>query len=444
MNAETEAARAALGVPVRPHAPSVWASSGMPAPAMPALDRDVDTDVAIIGAGFTGLNAAWELVQRGVPCVVIDATDAGWGASGRNGGMAVLRYKKSWSALAGRLGDAAALALYRWIHEAVDGLERNVQDLGIDCEFKRYGHITAANGPRALAELERDCAWLASRANDRVPKAMDALGARQLIGTDAYYGAYLDPRSAGIHPLNYARGFAKALLARGVPMYGETPASALRVEAGNVKVLTPNGTITAKHVLVCTNGYTDLFGFQQNIARRVVPVSTSVVTTGPLSPELRATILPQGHLVTDTRHLVNYFRSVPGNRLLFGGRGSLSGRESPEIYEGLIGHLHRTFPALRGTAIDHRWSGMVAVTMDDFPHLGAVGDRVFFALGYGGRGVALTNLLGKHIARYALGQRAALGPMSEPAFLPIPMHGLRIPAMNVVASYYKLRDRLRL
>ncbi|MEP7328739.1 MAG: FAD-binding oxidoreductase [Betaproteobacteria bacterium] len=411
---------------------------------MPPLDRDLVTDVAIIGAGFTGLNAAWELAQRGVPCVVIDASDAGWGASGRTGGMAVLRYKKSWSALARTLGDTAALELYRWILEAIDGLERNVQELGIDCQFKRYGHITAANGSRALAELERDCAWLASRANDRVPTVMDARGTGELLGTDAYHGAYLDPRSAGIHPLNYARGFAKALLGRGLPMYGETPAISLQVGTDNVKVVTPNGTITAKQVLVCTNGYTDLFEFQQNIARRIVPVSTSVVTTEPLSPELRATILPQGHLVTDTRHLVNYFRFVPGNRLLFGGRGSLSGRESPEIYDGLIGHLRRTFPTLRDTAIDHRWSGMVAVTMDDFPHLGAVGDRVFFALGYGGRGVALTTLLGKHIARYALGERSALGPMSEPAFRPIPMHGLRIPAMNVVASYYKLRDRLRL
>lgn len=444
MNAETDAVRAALRIPARYHAPSVWAATGLPAPAMPALDRDLVTDVVVIGAGFTGLNAAWELAQRGVACVVIDAAECGWGASGRNGGMAVLRYKKSWSALAARFGDAATLALYRWIFEAVDGLERNVQELGIDCQFQRYGHITAANGPRALAELERDRAWLASRANDRVPSVVDPAGARRLIGTDAYHGGYLDPRSAGIHPLNYARGFAKALCARGVPMYGETPATALQVEQGGVKVLTPNGTITAKQALVCTNAYTNVFTFAGDIGRRIVPVSTSVVTTGPLTPELRAAVLPQGQLVTDTRHLVNYFRSVPGDRLLFGGRGSLSGKESPEIYEGLIGHLYRTFPALRGLGIDHRWSGMVAVTLDDFPHLGAVGDRVFFALGYGGRGVALTNLLGKHLARYALGERTALGPMSEPAFRPIPMHGLRIPAMNVVASYYKLRDRLRL
>ncbi len=208
-------------------------------------------------------------------------------------------------------------------------------------------------------------------------------------------------------------------------------------------VTTPGGEVRARRVLVCTNAYTDLHNLAPALARRIVAVSTSVVTTDPLPYACLRTILPKQHLVTDTRHLVNYFRLVPGARLLFGGRGSLTGKESPDVYDGLIKKLRATYPQLASMPIDHRWSGNVAVTFDHFPHVGALGDRVLFALGYGGRGVALTNLLGRHLALQAIGEGKSLGPMNEASFRPVPFHGLRIPAMNVVATYYRLRDRLR-
>jgi glycine/D-amino acid oxidase-like deaminating enzyme len=412
-------------------------------PRLPKLDGDITTDIVIIGGGFTGLNAAWALAQRGVACTVLEANDASWGASGRNGGMAVLRYKKAWSTLAETFGDGPTRDLYALIHEAVDTLERNVSELGIECGFKRYGHITAANGPRAVAMLAADCRWLADRLGDRVPQLLDAEQAYALMGTRAYYGGYLDPRAAGIQPLDYGRGFAAALAERGVPIYCETPAQQIVVEPDHVVVTTPGGEVRARKVLVCSNAYTDLQDVAPSLATRIVAVSTSVVTTAPLPEAILRTVLPQEHLVTDTRHLVNYFRRAPGDRLLFGGRGSLTGKENPEVYDGLIAKLRATYPQLGDTPIDHRWSGKVAVTLDDFPHLGALGDRVLFALGYGGRGVALTNLLGRHLALHALGEWKNLGPMSEASFRPIPFHGLRIPAMNVVATYYKLRDKLR-
>jgi glycine/D-amino acid oxidase-like deaminating enzyme len=155
-----------------------------------------------------------------------------------------------------------------------------------------------------------------------------------------------------------------------------------------------------------------------------------------------ASILPKGQLVTDTRNLVNYFRKLPGNRVLFGGRGNISGFESPEIYHGLEQLLVDTFPVLAGLPIEHRWSGKVAVTMDDFPHVGRVGERIFYAIGCGGRGVALTNLLGKLMARMVKGENVDAGPMSSNRFAPIPFHALRLPAMQVMAGYYKLLDRL--
>lgn len=425
-----------------PHPASAWASLAQPAPALRPLEGDTTADVVVIGAGFTGLNAAWELSKRGADAIVLEANDAGWGASGRNGGMAVLRYKKFWAALAGEFGDEATLAMYRWIHEGLDTLEANVRELGIECGFRRCGHITAAHGERSARALEDDIRWLAVHARDSAPRMLGRTGARDLMGTDEYVDGYLDPRAAGVHPLDYSRGFAAALVAKGVRIHRDTPALEIVAEAGRVIVRTPRGEIRARQALVCTNAYTWLFPLGYDLARRMVSISAAVIATAPVPEEARRHILPQGHIVTDTRHLVNYFRVLPGGGVLYGGRGSLTGREAPRYYENLVRGVRRTFPSLREVPIAHRWCGRVGITMDGFPHIGAVGDRVFYALGYYGRGVVLTNLLGKHLARRALGEKLSLGPMSESSFRPIPFNGLRIPVMKTVAAYYKLRDRL--
>jgi hypothetical protein len=243
--------------------------------------------------------------------------------------------------------------------------------------------------------------------------------------------------------LNYARGLAAALFDRGVPLYCTTPVTAVSEDGQGVSVSTLGGAVRAKQLLIATNAYTELFGFGTDLDRRVVPVSTSVITTAPLASDHLQRLLPAGHLVSDTRHLLNYYRVVPGGRLLFGGRGSLTGHESLEVYAGLERKLVETFPSLAGVGIDHRWSGKVAVTLDDFPHVGRLGARVAYAMGYGGRGVILTGLLGKMLAELTMGAEAHAGPMSEETFSPIPFHGLRIPGMKAVAGYYRLLDAMK-
>lgn len=424
------------------HPPSVWAATANPRPAFPALKGDIDTEVAIIGCGFSGLSTAHHLHQAGSDCVILEANDAGWGASGRNGGMAVLRYKDAYSTIAATHGNQVALHLYRLVQEAVNTLEAIVTEYHIDCDFKRCGHITAANSRNAIRTLEADIRWLSEQANDMTPSLLDGIKMRELVGTDVYPGGYLDPRSAGIHPLNYSRGFAAGLARKGIRIFVGSPVIDMRQDANGVTLQTPNGKARAKRVVITTNAYTDLAKLGVNLERRVVPVSTSVIATVPLPDEIAATILPQRHLVTDTRHLVNYFRVLPDKRVLFGGRGDITGYESPEIYLGLEQQLVETFPALAHVPIEFRWSGKVAVTLDDFPHLGRVGDRICYAMGCGGRGVALTNLFGKLVARMVQGGEVDAGPMNHNRFAPIPFHGLRVPVMQMVAGWYKLLDHL--
>ena len=425
------------------HPRSLWATTANPAPQVPALETDLQTDFAIVGGGYTGLAAAHRLSRAGAACAVLEANDVGWGASGRNGGMAVLRYKKPWSTLARELGRERTRHLYRLLHQALDLLEQTVGEYAIDCGFSRCGHITAANGRGALAMLQADIEWLASE-GDRTPRLLDARETAELSGTDCYLGGYLDSRAGGIHPLDYARGFAAGLAGKGVPIYVGSAVTALQETQDGVTLETNGFGVRAKQVLLATNAYTELRRYGTDLSTRIVPVSTSVVTTAPLPDSLAASILPQRHLVSDTRHLLNYFRWAPGGRLLYGGRGSLTGKESPDVYRGLESKLRSTFPALRDVPIDHRWSGKVAVSLDDFPHVGRVSPKIAYAMGYGGRGVALTNLLGKLLAHLALGDLIDAGAMNGSGFRRVPLHGLRIPAMKTVALYYGALDTLRI
>ncbi|WP_149301182.1 NAD(P)/FAD-dependent oxidoreductase [Aureimonas fodinaquatilis] len=427
--------------PAFQHPQSVWTATGTEVPALPTLQRRVQTDAVIIGAGFTGLNAAWELSQRGVSCVVLEASDLGWGASGRNGGMAVLRYKKPWSTLSSSLGEEKARRLYKLIHEAVDTLEENVQTLQLECGFQRCGHITAATNAKATQTLQKDIEWLSSSVQDNSPRMLSADEMREHTGSSIYTGSYLDKRSAGVHPLDYSRQFGQALLAKGVEIYGGSAATSLTSEGDWIRVDTPGGSVQARKVLICNNAYPGTLEQSNALIRRVLPMTVAVIATAPLPDDLSPAILPNGELVTDMRNLVNYYRRTPDGGLLFGGRGSFTGTDSPKFFNLLHSQLGETFPQLRDIEIRHHWTGHIAMTLDHFPHMGALGNKVFYALGYGGRGVALSNLLGKHLARLALGEKNEMVTMSDDHFEPIPLRGLHLPIMQTAAFYYRFRDK---
>lgn len=425
----------------KPNASSMWEHTattprfrGVPPPG------DLHVENAIIGAGFTGLSAAHHLWKAGGECLILDANEPGWGASGRNGGMAVLRFKTGFAALARKYGNDTTLRLHALICEAVDTLESIVNTHGLSCSFKRYGHLTAASSEAALTALREDVAWLRAEAGDDAPRILEFSEMAQASGTPVYRGAYFDPRAAGIHPLDYSRGLALALLKAGVRLHGQTPVERIEKTGKSYRITTPHSVITAKHVILATNAYTDLERLGFRLAQRVVPVASSVIATAPLTDEQLSQVLPYGNLLTDTRKLTNYFRVTPGGRLLFGGRGDLLGRDVPASFQGLSDLLVATYPALKDVVVEHRWSGRVAVTLDDFPHLGELAPGLFFAIGYGGRGVALTQLLGKLVAGMTRGEHIDAGPMSRASFRPIPFHGLRVPGMQAIAAWYKWRD----
>ena len=354
------------------HAPSYWAATARHACAFPALGTDIEADVAIIGGGFTGLSTAHHLQKAGQTCVVLEANQVGWGASGRNGGMAVPRYKLTFPELERKYGTETALLMHRTAHEAVDTLEAIVGEYSLDCAFARYGHLTPVVNPVDITRFEADVRWLEKNAGDRTPRMLDAGEASARIGTAFYKAAYFEPRGAGIHPLEYCQALANSLASRNVGIYCDTPVESWSPEAGGVVVHTARARVKARHLVIATNGYTDLTHAGDQLKKRVVPVASALIATEPLSASLRAQILPQANLATDAKRLTNYYRVMPDGRFVFGGRGGASSQASERVYRRLAKDMAVIFPQPAGVSLDQRWHGLVAATPDFFPPVGGL------------------------------------------------------------------------
>lgn len=425
------------------HPLSYWVATAADAPSFPALNTDLVTDVLVIGGGFTGLSAAYHLAESGLSVTVLDGADVGWGASGRNGGMLPPRYKKGFAYLAKSYGHDVTRRLHALVHEAIDTVEGIVERESIECGFSRTGQLTAAHSHEALRALEADRDWMLAEAKDGSARILDVAQTFEQVGGGQYVGAWLDPRGAGIHPLNYVRGLASALSRRGVRIHGATPVQGLRRNGDRMQAQTPAGVVTARHVVIATNAYTDLTGFAPDgLDRRIVPVTTSVVCTAPLSDNVVKSVIPGRQMIADTKKIMNWYRLLPNNQLMFGGRGDITGRRDDlGTYVGLERQLSETFPQASSVPIIQRWSGKVAITLDDLPHIGRLSDRVVFAMGYGGRGVALSNLLGKYCAGLVRGETPDLGPMGSNPFGSVPFHRFRVAGMQILAAWWRYQDR---
>jgi len=419
--------------------PSFWGATANPHPDLGMLKNDIDTDVAIVGGGYTGLTTAHYLQRSGIPCVVLEANDAGWGASGRNGGMAVLRFKSGWAGLAQQVGLDTAQHMFHLLHDAIDSLESTIADYGIECGFGRCGHVTAAHGPKPLAGLEADVRWLEREMGYEGAALLDRAATTKLIGTTEYVGSYLERRSGAIHPLNYARGLA-AGVSKKVPVFVSSPVTGYRREADGFVLDTPKAKVRARRIVVATNAYTGLFPLPNDLAKRIVPVPSNIIATAPLGEAQLAGILPEGQVVTDTRRINLYFRVSPDRRMIFGTRGHLSGSNEPWAFSHIEEAMHRVFPTLRGAKVDYRWNGKVGFSLDYFPHFGLAEPGIYYGIGYSGRGVVLTHMVGKALAAMLRGEAVDAGPITRSEFRPIPLHALYPLGIRFYTAYYKYLD----
>lgn len=409
-----------------------------------ALDHDLDVEVAVVGAGLTGLSTAHHLHQAGVATAVVDAAEVGSGATGRNGGMAVPRYKRTFAELERGYGESTAIGMYEAAHHGLRVLREIVACHDLACDHINTGHLTPIDNDQDCKRFEEDLLWLKTRVHDGVSRLLDAPEAARKCGTTFYRAAYLEPRGVSIHPLEYAQGLATALASKGVRIHAGTPALSWTEADDGVVVRTPRARIRARHLVLSTGAYSDLTDAGGVLRRRVVPVVSAVISTEPLSAALRASLLPDGESATDAKRLTNYYRVLRDGSLLFGGRGGASSEAGPRNFERLRRDMVKLFPQLRGVATRQRWYGLVDASLDGLPHIGSLSRRVHFGLGFNGRGLVMATLFGEHLAKRAMGSTdAPLGPMSEGRFESIPLHALRVPAKQAAITWMQCVDILQ-
>ncbi len=420
--------------------PSLYAGTAVAAPPTHQLEGSVRADVCIVGGGFTGLSAALHLAEAGVSVVVLEAHEPGWGASGRNGGQVNPGLKPDPDEVERDFGPELGgrmLALSYGAPDAVFDLIRRHQ---IACEARQEGTIRAALDATSAAAIARS-AEQGARRGWPVTFA-DAAATAAMTGTGRYAGAMVDARGGDVQPLSYARGLARAALAQGARVHGDSPATALSREGTGWRVATPQGEVRAEAIVLATNGYTD--GLWPGLARSVVPVFSSIAASAPLPEDVARTIMPRRASLYEAGRITVYLRLDQANRLLIGGRGPQRPIADATPIRYLTAHAARLWPALRGVAWTHGWNGQLAMTRDHYPHLHEPAPGVIAALGYNGRGVAMATAMGVQIARRLTGTPAEALDMPVSSIRPIPFHGAWRLAVAAKLWEGRIRDRLGL
>jgi glycine/D-amino acid oxidase-like deaminating enzyme len=422
---------------MKPLPKSLWASTATPAAPYPPLRDDVTADCVIVGGGFTGLSTALHLAERGVGVTLVEASEPGWGASGRNGGQVIPGLKLDPSEMRAKYGDERGRRLIKTVGATADLVFDLIQRHAIKCDASRTGWIQGAPGPKGLAEVRNRAEEWAAEGADVAVLDRDHIRAR--IGGGNYVGAFLDRRGGTLNPLSYARGLAQAAAAAGARLHGDSPAVTLERSGRRWKVSTPGGTVSAPHAVLCTNGYTDRLW--PGLAETVIPVLSSVVATEPLSDNLRKVILPEREGVSETRRVLNWFSIDGQGRLVFGGRANQQETEDPQAFSPVLARLKSAFPILGEPRIQFRWAGYVALTTDHVPHLHELAPNLYAGLGYNGRGVAMSTMMGRLLADRVAGAQEGDIALPTMPIQRIPFHGWRATGISLAIGWKRLQDR---
>ena len=412
--------------------PVWWRDAGLPDIAPAPLSREAD--VAIIGAGYTGLCAALTLARHGKRVVVVDTDATGRGASGRNAGMihAGLRRNVDW--LEQHRG-AAGAALHAASVDAVRYVAATAAEIHADAGFEERGWLYLAHRPSAMRRLGSQEQMRRERLGETtVLFAPDALA--QETEAHGFHGALLTNNGASIHPARYLAALARAAIATGVQVHEHVAVTNVeRRPEGGFTVIAPGATLAARDVLVASNGYTD--AAVPALRRRVIPIGSYIIATEPLDDAHVAAISPTRRMMSDTRNFLHYWRLTPDRRMLFGGRTSFN----PVSLERARGLLYAAmldmYPHLDGVRVSRAWSGLVGFTFDQMPHLGQLGG-ITYALGYCGSGVAMGSRLGALAGQWlATGEAPVIARMPFPT---LPGYTGRPWFLPLAGAYYQLRD----
>lgn len=418
--------------------PSLWAKTAEKGADFPALEGDATADVAVVGAGFTGLSSAVHVAETGASVVVLDAGEPGWGGSGRTGGQVIPGLKYDPDVLERMFGSSLGPRLVTAVGGGPDLVFRLIERFGIRCDAQRNGWIQPAHGRPALAVVEDRCRQWAERGADVRPLSREDVA--ELTGSPAYVGGWLDKRGGAVQPLSYARGLARAAVSLGARVHGGSRVQTLRPDGDGWELRTPAGRVKAGRVVLATNAYTD--DLWPGLRRSLVTVHSFQAATDPLPENVRATIFPQGHVASDTRRLLRYFRLDRDGRLIMGGRGPFTDSPTMADAQPLADAVREVFPQVPEVRFSYCWAGKVAMTRDHLPHLHELAPGLYAGVGFNGRGVAMGTLMGSFLAHLALGRPREEVPFPVSPLRPLPFHALNRSVVRALVRWYRLRDSL--
>lgn len=418
-----------------------WQDSAPPFDGAATGPVSGDYDVAVIGAGFTGLGAARRLAMEGKSVVVLEAATVGAGASGRNGGHLNNGIAHGYPAAMARFGADKARELYRAFDAGIATIERIIAEEGIDCGFRRSGKLKLASKPGHVDGLRRnfeavhrevdpDTAWL-----DR-----DAI--RSEVVSDAFHGGMLQRKSAMMHMGQFVIGLAHAAVRRGAVVFQNARVTGRTRQGAGWRLETSRGAVTAGQVLLATGAYTgDAFPW---FRRRIVPVGSFIIATEPLTEAQIAGSVPGDRTFVNSMNIGNYFRLTPDRRLIWGGRARFSARsdQRSDARSGAVlkAALAEVFPQLGDVGIDYCWGGLVDMTADRFPRAGQA-EGLWFSMGYSGHGAQIATHMGEIMADRIM-KRARANPWQDLPWQAVPMHSGKPWFLPLVGMYYKMKDKV--
>jgi len=425
--------------PLERDAPTcLYSATAPPAPATRPLAADLRIEVAVVGAGFTGLSAALHLAERGRRVVLLEAREAGWGAAGRNGGQVNAGLKHEPDEVERDFGPLYGPRLVGMASAAPEYLFALIARYGIECESRRGGTLRAARSPRLVATLKSSVDQWAARG--QALELWDSARVARATGTDRYAAATFDPRGGAVNPLALARGLAVAALRAGATMHTETPALRLAADGSGWRIDTPRASVRAERVVLATDGYTD--ALWPGLRTSIVPIYSSIIATEPLPATLATELLPNDLVVYETGYITLYYRRDGTGRLLVGGRGRQRDSARRSDYEHLVREALRLWPSLASVEWTHWWNGQFALTPDFYPRFHLPAPNLYVGLGYSGRGVAFGTAMGAQLAAAAAGEPPESLALPATPIPHLPFHGFWRVGVAAGVAYGRVLDRL--
>jgi glycine/D-amino acid oxidase-like deaminating enzyme len=424
------------------HARSYYLASANAMPRRPALGADLTADVCVIGGGFTGVNTAIELAQRGLSVILLEARRIGWGASGRNGGQLIRGIGHDVSGFAKYVGEEGVRYLQQAGIDSVALVGERIREHRIDCDL-RWGFCELANTPAQFAAFQGELESLAALGYTPETRLVAPQDMAQVVGSGLYAGGLVDMGSGHLHPLNLVLGEAAVAESLGVRIFENSPVLEL-IHGDTVQVRCASGTVRAASLVLACNAHLD--ELEPKLSGKVLPAGSYIIATEPLPAELASQLIPQNLALCDQKVGLDYYRLSADRRLLFGGACHYSGRDPADIAAYMRPKMLKVFPQLANTAVEFQWGGKIGITANRFPQVGRLKQHpnVFYAQGYSGHGLNVTHWCARLLAEgIHAGQSRGLDIFSQVPHMTFPGgKALRSPLLALGMLWYRVREML--